>query len=128
MAADTHDEDEEHEHGRRGHEGRLGHEGMRLQQHLDRLTQQLKLTDEQRAKVRTILYNHAKEMIRLQAEIATLRLDVPPLLEAETVEGRATPVHVGRTTQVWDCVVSNLDTGRTIALFRNTQMILPRRA
>ena len=48
--------------------------------------------------------------------------------EGETVEGRATPVHVGRTTQVWDCVVSNLDTGRTIALFRNTQMILPRRA
>ncbi len=48
--------------------------------------------------------------------------------EGETVEGRATPVHVGRTTQVWDCVVSNLDTGSTIALFRNTQMILPRRA
>jgi len=58
MMADKHDEDEdeEHEHGRREHEGRMGHEGMRLQQHLDRLTQQLKLTDEQRAKVRTILY------------------------------------------------------------------------
>jgi len=83
---DDEDEDEEHEHGRRGHEGRLGHEGMRLQQHLDRLTQQLKLTDEQRPKVRTILYNHAKEMIRLQAELATLRLDVPPLLEAEPVD------------------------------------------
>jgi Spy/CpxP family protein refolding chaperone len=88
IAADKHDEeeDEEHEHGRRGHEGRLGHEGMRLQPHLDRLTQQLKLTDAQRAQVRTILYNHAKEMIRLQAEIATLRLDVPPLLEAEPVD------------------------------------------
>ncbi len=47
--------------------------------------------------------------------------------EGETVEGRATPQHVGRTTQVWDCVVRNLDTDRTIALFRNTQMILPRR-
>jgi Spy/CpxP family protein refolding chaperone len=86
MVADKHDEDEEHEHGRRGHEGRMGHEGMRIQQHLDRLTQQLKLTDEQRAKVRTILYNHAKDMIRLQAEMATLRLDVPPLLEAEPVD------------------------------------------
>ena len=86
MAADTHDEDEEHEHGRRGHEGRMGHEGMRIQQHLDRLTQQLKLKDEQRAQVRTILYTHAKDMIRLQAEMATLRLDVPPLLEAEPVD------------------------------------------
>ncbi len=47
--------------------------------------------------------------------------------EGETVEGRATPRHVGRTTQVWDCEVRNLDTDRTIALFRNTQMILPRR-
>ena len=90
MAADKHDEDEdedeEHEHGRRGHEGRMGHEGMSIQQHLERLTQQLTLTDEQRPQVRTILYTHAKEMIRLQAELATLRLDVPPLLEAEPVD------------------------------------------
>jgi Spy/CpxP family protein refolding chaperone len=86
IVADKHDEDEEHEHGRRGHEGRLGHESMSIQQHLERLTQQLKLTDEQRAKVRPLLYNHAKEMIRLQAELATLRLDVPPLLEADPVD------------------------------------------
>ena len=86
IAADQHDEDEEHEHGRRGHEGRMGHEGMQIQQHLERLTQQLKLKDEQRAQVRTIMYTHAKEMIRLQAELATLRLDVPPLLEAEPVD------------------------------------------
>jgi len=33
-------------------------------------------------------------------------------------------VHLGRTTQVWDSVVSHRDTGRTIALFRCTQMIL----
>jgi uncharacterized protein (TIGR00369 family) len=46
----------------------------------------------------------------------------------ETIEGRATPRHVGRTTQVWDCEVRNITTDRTIALFRNTQMILPRRA
>jgi uncharacterized protein (TIGR00369 family) len=38
--------------------------------------------------------------------------------------GRARPVHVGRTTQVWDVEVSNEATGRTIALFRCTQMIL----
>ena len=87
IMADKHDdEDEEHEHGRRGHEGRMGHEGMRLQQHLDRLTQHLTLTDQQRTQVRTILYTHAKDRIRLQAELATLRLDVPPLLEAEPVD------------------------------------------
>ena len=81
IMADKHDdEDEEHEHGRRGHEG------MRLQQHFDRLTQQLKLKDEQRVQVWTILYNHAKDLIRLQAELATLRLDVPPMLEAEPVD------------------------------------------
>ena len=38
--------------------------------------------------------------------------------------GRARPVHVGRTTQVWDVEVTNEATGRTIALFRCTQMIL----
>jgi Spy/CpxP family protein refolding chaperone len=86
IVADKHDEDEEHEHGRRGHEGRTGHEGMPIQQHLERLTQQLTLKDEQRAQVRTILYTHAKDMIRLQAELATLRLDVPLLLEAEPVD------------------------------------------
>jgi uncharacterized protein (TIGR00369 family) len=41
-----------------------------------------------------------------------------------TIHGRATPVHVGRTTQVWDVSVTNEKTGKTIALFRCTQMIL----
>ena len=36
----------------------------------------------------------------------------------------AKPAHLGRTTQVWDAVVSNADTGKTIAIFRCTQMIL----
>lgn len=34
----------------------------------------------------------------------------------------ATPVHLGRTTQVWDATVSA--GGKTIALFRCTQMVL----
>jgi 1,4-dihydroxy-2-naphthoyl-CoA hydrolase len=38
------------------------------------------------------------------------------------VECVATPVHLGRTTQVWDAVVSHA--GKTIALFRCTQMVL----
>ena len=36
----------------------------------------------------------------------------------------ATAVHIGRTTQVWDAVVSDEATGKTLALFRCTQMIL----
>ncbi|HYD56915.1 MAG TPA: PaaI family thioesterase [Burkholderiales bacterium] len=37
---------------------------------------------------------------------------------------RATPAHLGRTTQVWDAVVTNEASGARIALFRCTQMIL----
>jgi 1,4-dihydroxy-2-naphthoyl-CoA hydrolase len=46
--------------------------------------------------------------------------------EGGVIAGRATPVHLGRTTQVWDAVVTNEATGKTIALFRCTQMILYR--
>jgi len=41
-----------------------------------------------------------------------------------TIACRATPVHLGRTTQVWDAVVANEATGARIALFRCTQMVL----
>ena len=34
--------------------------------------------------------------------------------EGGAIIGRAKPVHKGRTTQVWDCVVTNESTGRTI--------------
>ena len=37
---------------------------------------------------------------------------------------RATPLHLGRTTQVWDAVVSDEKSGAKIALFRCTQMVL----
>ena len=36
----------------------------------------------------------------------------------------AKPAHLGKTTQVWDVVVINEANGKTIALFRCTQMIL----
>lgn len=36
----------------------------------------------------------------------------------------ATLVHGGRTTQVWDAVVSDESSGRTLALFRCTQAVL----
>ncbi len=37
---------------------------------------------------------------------------------------RATPVHLGRNTQVWDAEVTAGDRGKKIALFRCTQMVL----
>lgn len=36
----------------------------------------------------------------------------------------ATNVHAGRTTQVWDAVVTGADSGKTLALFRCTQSVL----
>lgn len=40
----------------------------------------------------------------------------------------ATPAHMGGSTQVWDAVVTRADDGRTIAIFRCTQIVLyPRR-
>jgi len=41
-----------------------------------------------------------------------------------TITCIAKPAHMGRTTQVWDAVVSRHADGRPIALFRCTQMIL----
>jgi uncharacterized protein (TIGR00369 family) len=41
-----------------------------------------------------------------------------------TIVGVATPVHRGKTTQVWDAVVTHKESGRTLAVFRCTQMIL----
>ncbi len=39
------------------------------------------------------------------------------------VECVATAAHLGRTTQVWDAVVTHRDSGKTIAMFRCTQML-----
>ncbi|HNS56258.1 MAG TPA: PaaI family thioesterase [Smithellaceae bacterium] len=38
-----------------------------------------------------------------------------------------TPAHIGRRTMVWDARVWDDKSGKTIALFRCTQMILPQR-
>ncbi|MEZ5535969.1 MAG: PaaI family thioesterase [Thiolinea sp.] len=40
------------------------------------------------------------------------------------VDCTATVAHSGRTTQVWDAVVTHRESGKTLALFRCTQMIL----
>ena len=41
-----------------------------------------------------------------------------------TITADVRAAHLGRTTQVWDATVTHEETGRTIALFRCTQMIL----
>ncbi|MGA0600192.1 PaaI family thioesterase [Caulobacter sp. KR2-114] len=45
------------------------------------------------------------------------------LLEGE-VECRAELLHGGRSTQIWDATLTNAGTGKTLAVFRCTQMIL----
>lgn len=42
----------------------------------------------------------------------------------ERVSCRCVPAHLGRQTHVWDAEVTNESSGRTIALFRCTQMVL----
>jgi uncharacterized protein (TIGR00369 family) len=41
-----------------------------------------------------------------------------------TIACLATAQHLGRNTQVWDAVVTDEATGRRIALFRCTQLVL----
>jgi uncharacterized protein (TIGR00369 family) len=41
-----------------------------------------------------------------------------------TLRSEARAAHQGRTTQVWDATVTHVESGKTIALFRCTQMIL----
>lgn len=44
--------------------------------------------------------------------------------EGEVVRGVASPVHLGSTTQVWDAAVTNTSTGKNMAVYRCTQLIL----
>ena len=41
-----------------------------------------------------------------------------------TIQVSAKPAHLGKTTQVWDAVVTHKESGKTLALFRCTQLIL----
>jgi 1,4-dihydroxy-2-naphthoyl-CoA hydrolase len=36
----------------------------------------------------------------------------------------ATPLHLGRTTQIWDATIDDEDSGRALVVFRCTQMVL----
>jgi uncharacterized protein (TIGR00369 family) len=41
-----------------------------------------------------------------------------------SIECTAKAAHFGKTTQVWDAIVTHKESGKTIALFRCTQMLL----
>jgi Spy/CpxP family protein refolding chaperone len=84
MAAQE-EEDDEEASPQRGMMGMMGPGGM-MRRHMERLAQQLELTDDQRMQVRTLLGNHAKEAIRLRADLAVMAVDVRQLLEADPVD------------------------------------------
>jgi len=46
--------------------------------------------------------------------------------EGTTVTGESTPVHKGRTTQVWQTRITNAE-GKLVALVTQTQIVLPPR-
>jgi uncharacterized protein (TIGR00369 family) len=60
------------------------------------------------------------------ASFTTIELKINLLGTALAGEllAEATLQHGGRTTQVWDAVVSHVSTGRKLALFRCTQLVL----
>ena len=60
----------------------MGH----TQRQLDRLTQQLDLSEEQRSKAQALLRTHTKEGIRLKAEIDTASVDLQQLLDAQPID------------------------------------------
>ena len=47
--------------------------------------------------------------------------------EGSVITGECTPVHKGRTTQVWETRITNAD-GKLVALVTQTQIVLPPRS
>ncbi|MDH6234517.1 uncharacterized protein (TIGR00369 family) [Mesorhizobium soli] len=54
--------------------------------------------------------------------MSTLKANFIGTARNGVVSCKAQFAHAGRTTQVWDTEVRGEETGRTIALFRGTQM------
>jgi Spy/CpxP family protein refolding chaperone len=90
------EEDEEDEDGMPGgmmdmmgmmgrHGGMMGHGHMMLRK-LDRLAEQLKLTQEQQTQIRSLARNHLKEAIQARADMAVQRVDLIALLDAESID------------------------------------------
>jgi hypothetical protein len=90
------EEDEEDEDGMPGgmmdmmgmmgrHGGMMGHGHMMLRK-LDRLAEQLNLTQEQQIRIRSIVRNHLKEAIQARADMAVQRVDLIALLDAKPMD------------------------------------------
>jgi Spy/CpxP family protein refolding chaperone len=65
--------------------GMMGHGHMILRK-LDRLAEQLNLAEEQQTQIRSLARTHLKEAIQTRAAIATQRIDLIALLDAESVD------------------------------------------
>jgi len=66
-------------------------------------------------------------MLPAGVSFTTIELKINLLGSARVGDGvlcEATMQHGGRTTQVWDAVISNEKTGKKMALFRCTQLLL----
>ena len=55
---------------------------------------------------------------------AELKMNFLSTAKDGTIACVASPVHLGRSTQVWDATVTHVESGRTLGVFRCTQMIL----
>jgi hypothetical protein len=85
MMRDQEDDDPSDDRGMRGRGMMRGHGGVmgHMQRKLDRLTQQLDLTDEQQSKVQALLRTHAKDGIRLKADFDTASIDLQTIAAKE---------------------------------------------
>ena len=63
--------------------------------------------------------DHAKDLTTIK-----LKTNFLSTAKEGVIMSIATPLHVGRTTQLWDAVVKSKITGKVMAHFRNTQLIL----
>ena len=65
-------------------------------------------------------------LANLPAGFTTIELKSNHLATASdgAILASAKPTHLGRTTQVWDAVVTHKQSGKTLALFRCTPLIL----
>ena len=66
----------------------------------------------------------AKQTNAMMSNMVGVLSSLAPVLTPGVIECEAKAVHTGRNTQVWDALVRHRDTGKLIATFRCTQMIL----
>ena len=63
-----------------------GEHGARFAEHLQQALQRLGLNESQQSTIQTLLRTHTKEVIQRRADIATMRVDLQPLLHTDPVD------------------------------------------